>query len=130
MGAKCYWVRKAVCGETEAGTPSRKEVLEFIFITYKYIIRISETENLQNLNSRRKYLLFKILPVFVGFLRLVGCMLVLLKSMQVLISTSTELVFYIRLLTGPLLGLKSDLQRKCASVKPELGPFFCITCTR
>lgn len=111
LGAKYYWVRKAVCGESEAGTPSRKEVLESVFMAYKYVIHIAGTENLQILNSRRQYLLFKILPVFIGFFRFVGYMLVLMKSMQFLTSTLTELGFYIRLLTGPLLGLKSDLQR-------------------
>lgn len=121
---KCYCVQKGVCGESEAGTCSRKEVLESIFITYKYIIHIAETENLQILNGRRQYLLFKILPVLIGFFRLVGCMLVLLKPMEVLTSTSTELRFYIRLLTGPLLGLKSDLQRKHVYLWNQNSAFF------
>lgn len=43
------------------------------------------------------------------FFRLVGCMLVLLKSIQILLLAQTELGFDIMLLAGPLLGLKSDL---------------------
>lgn len=53
----------------------------------------------------------------------------LLKPMQVLMLAPTELGFYIMLLAGPLLGLKSDLRRKHVSVKPEPGPFLPITCT-
>lgn len=41
--------------------------------------------------------------------RLMGCMLVLLKSIEALLLAPTELGFYIILLAGPLLGLKSDL---------------------
>lgn len=104
------WVRRLVCGKSETGAPSRKDILEFI--ACKHIIHIAGTRKLKGLSGWRLHFLFKILFVCLEYFSLVGYMLVQMKSIQVLLLSSTELGFYIMLLAGLLLGLKSDLGRK------------------
>lgn len=89
------WVRRLVCGKSETGTPSRKDILESI--ACKHMIHVAGTRKLKVLSGRRLHFLFKILSVCLEYFCLVGHMLVLLKSVQVLLLSSTELGFYIML---------------------------------
>lgn len=123
MGAKYYRVRKAVCSESEAGTPSRKEVLESIFFAYKYKIRIAGTENLQILNSRRQYLLLKFLPVVVGFSQTWG-----MDAGAAEVKASFDINFNSAGVLHRAFNWSSPwfkirfTKKTCLSVEPELGP--------